>query len=81
VAAVKRVDSANLRPFANVETLSKQLTSLLDTGASVRVLGKACRELVETLGVTVQPYFSVVRTASGEDRSIIGGLNFCRRSN
>jgi len=51
VAAVKRIDSADPRPFA-----------------------KGCRELVETLGVTVQPYFSVVRTASGEDRSIIGRL-------
>jgi len=43
-----------------VETLGKQLTGLLDTGASVSVLGKGCRELLETLGVTVQPYFSVV---------------------
>ncbi|KAH8362497.1 hypothetical protein KR084_010321, partial [Drosophila pseudotakahashii] len=52
--------------------MGKLLTGLLDTGASVSVLGKQCRELVDTLGVTVQPYFSVVRTASGEDRSIIG---------
>jgi len=57
-----------------VETLGKQLTGLLDTGASVSVLGKGCSELVESLGVLVQPYFSVVRTASGEDRSIIGPL-------
>jgi len=57
-----------------VETLGKQLTGLLDTGASVSVLGKGCRELVEALGVTVQPYLSVVRTASGEARSIIGHL-------
>jgi len=65
-------DSAD--SFADVKTLGKHLTGLLDTGASVSVLGKGCRELVETLGVTVQPHFSVVRTASGEDRSVIGRL-------
>jgi len=65
-------DSAD--SFADVKTLGKHLTGLLDTGASVSVLGKGCRELVETLGVTVQPHFSVVRTASGEDRSFIGRL-------
>jgi len=69
VAAVKRIDP---RPFANVETLGKQLTGLLDTDASVSVLGKGCRELVEALGV--QSHFSVVRTASGDNRSIIGRL-------
>jgi len=74
VAAVKRIDSADPRPFADVEPLGKQLTGLLDTGASVSVLGKGCRELVEALGVTVQQYFSIVRIASGEDRSIIGRL-------
>jgi len=67
---VKRVDSADPRSFADVETLGKQLTDLLDTRASVSMLGKGCREL----GVTVQPYFSVVRTACGEDRFIIGRL-------
>jgi len=70
VAVVKRVDSADPRSFADVETLGKQLTDLLDTRASVSVLGKGCREL----GVTVQPYFSVVRMACGEDRFIIGRL-------
>jgi len=74
VAAVKRIDFADPRPFADVETLCKQLTGLLDTDASVSELGKGCRELVEALGVTVQPYFSVVRTASGDYRSIIGRL-------
>jgi len=74
VAAVKRIESADPRPFAEVEVLGKQLTGLLDMGVSVSVLGKDCRELVETLGVTVQQYFSVVRKASGEDRSIIGYL-------
>jgi len=42
--------------------------------ADPRPFAKGCRELVETLEDTVQPYFSVVRTASGEDRSIIGRL-------
>ncbi|XP_043661776.1 uncharacterized protein LOC122625787 [Drosophila teissieri] len=58
-------------PSADVTILGRHLTDFLDTGASVSVLGRDCRELVEALGSPVQPYFSVVRTASGEDRSFI----------
>ncbi|KAH8258514.1 hypothetical protein KR038_009319, partial [Drosophila bunnanda] len=54
--------------------LGQQLTGLLDTGASVSLLGKGSRQLVDALGVPVQRYFSVVRTAAGEDRSIIGRI-------
>jgi len=39
---MKRIDSADPRPFADVETLGKSLTGLLDTGSSVCVLGKGC---------------------------------------
>jgi len=43
VAAVKRVDSADPRPFAGVEILGMQLTGLLDTGASVCLLTKSVK--------------------------------------
>jgi len=72
VAAVKRIESEDPRTFADETILGSHLTGLWDTGTSVSVLGKNCRELVEALGAPDQSYFSVVRTASGEDRSIIG---------
>ncbi|KAL7725897.1 hypothetical protein ACLKA6_000664 [Drosophila palustris] len=50
------------------------MRGLLDSGASVSLLGRGCRELAVELDLPVKPYVSTVRTASGEDRSIIGRL-------
>lgn len=72
VAAVKRGGTRIPRPFASIKILRKQLTGLTDTGASVSLLGKGGRELVDSLGVPVEKYCSVVLTAASEDRSIIG---------
>ncbi|KAH8248319.1 hypothetical protein KR038_007900, partial [Drosophila bunnanda] len=69
-----RGDTPDPRPFAQITILGQQLTGLLDTGASVSLLGKGSRQLVYALGVPVQRYFPVVRTAAGEDRSIIGRI-------
>ncbi|KAH8241713.1 hypothetical protein KR032_004501, partial [Drosophila birchii] len=53
----------------------KRVSGLLDTGASVNVLGKGSRELLEEIGVRMEKYLSVVKTAAGEDRSIIGRVH------
>ncbi|KAM8701651.1 hypothetical protein ACLKA7_005606 [Drosophila subpalustris] len=52
------------------------MRGLLDSGASESLLGRGCRELAEELNLPVKPYVSTMRTASGEDRSIIGRLVF-----
>ncbi|KAH8346017.1 hypothetical protein KR059_000862, partial [Drosophila kikkawai] len=53
----------------------KRVTGLLDTGASVNVLGRGSRELLEEMGVRMEKYVSIVKTAAGEDRSIIGRVH------
>jgi len=47
VTVVKRIESGDPRPFADVTILGRNLKGLLDTGASVGVLNRDCRELVE----------------------------------
>ncbi|KAL7737071.1 hypothetical protein ACLKA6_005291 [Drosophila palustris] len=74
VAAVARTVRSDPRVFAEFSLGGRQMRGLLDSGASVSLLGRGCRELAEELNLPVKPYVSTVRTASGEDRSIIGRL-------
>ncbi|KAL7723281.1 hypothetical protein ACLKA6_012819 [Drosophila palustris] len=74
VEAVARSAQSDPRVFADFSLGGRQLRGLLDSGASVSLLGRGCRELAEELDLPVKPYVSIVRTASGEDRSIIGRM-------
>jgi len=74
VAAVARSARTDPRVFAEFKLEGRQLRGLLDSGATVSLLGRGCRELAEELNLPVKPYTSIVRTASGEDRSIIGRM-------
>ncbi|XP_043071287.1 uncharacterized protein LOC122322577 [Drosophila grimshawi] len=75
VESVKRGDNRDSRVFAEVSIEGKQIAGLLDTGASVSILGRGSREFLAEINVPMQRYVSSVRTASGEDRSIIGRVH------
>nr|XP_041631159.1 uncharacterized protein LOC121502206 [Drosophila kikkawai] len=75
VEAVRRGMGSDPRVFAEVLIQGKRVTGLLDTGASVNVLGRGSRELLEEIGVRMEKYVSIVKTAAGEDRSIIGRVH------
>lgn len=68
VEAVRRGMGSDHRMFAEVKIHGKRISELLDTGASVNVLGKGSRELLEKIGVGMSKYMSIVKTAAGEDR-------------
>ncbi|KAM8711557.1 hypothetical protein ACLKA7_012125 [Drosophila subpalustris] len=72
VAAVVRCARSDPRVFAEFTLGGRQMRSLLDSGATVSLLGRRCRKLAEDLNLPEKPYVSTVRNASGEDRSIIG---------
>ena len=46
VAAVNRVEQADNRPYAEVLISDKPCRGLLDTGASISLLGKGCKDFV-----------------------------------
>lgn len=62
------------RPFAKIYIKGKVLEGLLDTGASISLLGKGCRELLEELSIEMKPVFTNIRTASGRRHRIIGKI-------
>ncbi|XP_043659593.1 uncharacterized protein LOC122624186 [Drosophila teissieri] len=75
VEAVRRGMGGDPRVIAEVRIHGKPISGLLDTGASINVLGKGSREMLKELGVRMDKYTSIVRTAAGEDRSIIGRVH------
>lgn len=60
------------RPFARIKIGNVEMSGLLDSGASVSVLGRECRELVEVLGLEIKKIYSNVRTAAGSKHRILG---------
>jgi len=57
--------------YAVVQVEGCAVRGLLDLGASLRVLGKGCRELVNKLNIW-RPFHAKVRTASGFTENILG---------
>lgn len=53
------------RPYASIKIEGKEIKGLLDSGATVSILGKHCREIVEELNIIVDPQDTNVSTAPG----------------
>ncbi|KAH8303053.1 hypothetical protein KR059_010889, partial [Drosophila kikkawai] len=76
VNSVGRYQSvADPRPYAEIQISGKTVRGLLDSGASVSLLGRGCRELLETLDITWKPYYAQVKTANGATQSILGKVS------
>ncbi|KAI8119245.1 Transposon Tf2-6 polyprotein [Lucilia cuprina] len=74
VDSVKRADinKNDPRVFVDVRIKGSLKKGLLDSGASVSILGKGCREFVEENEIHIYPMLTNVKTASGQQHSIIG---------
>lgn len=62
------------RAYAIIEVRNSLIKGLLDTGASVSILGRGCRERVEELQLDIKPMFNNVATASGHNYRILGKI-------
>lgn len=62
------------RVFLDVKIEGITVKGLLDSGASVSILGKNCREFVQQLGLSVQTMLTNVKTASGQQHRILGKI-------
>ena len=63
------------RPYAKVSMGGKEVIGLLDSGASVSILGKDCISFINSIKMKIQPYKSNVKTADGNNQVIIGRVN------
>lgn len=60
------------RAFAKIRVGDKNINGLLDTGASVTLLGRNSEKLVDEWSDLVSPYLAEVKTAGGQNFNIIG---------
>lgn len=65
-------DRVDERPFANVLIFNESLYGLLDSGASVSVLGKDSMKFVERHHLPIKSFISSVCTADGSKQKVIG---------
>lgn len=63
------------RPFANVKILDENCYGLLDSGASISVLGKNSLNFIERCKLQLKPFRSTISTADGSKNSILGHCN------
>lgn len=77
----KEIDSTildkeiDIRPYANIQIFGKDLKGLLDSGATISVLGKGALDLLKESKTPFSKCNSLVKTASGEPQTIIGKLS------
>lgn len=68
----KCISEYDPRPYANILLEGKPFKGLLDSGATVCLLGKNCREIIEELGAKITGIFCKVRTATGQPHIVLG---------
>ena len=76
ISTVKKISNSTKdpRPYADVEILGNKLKGLLDSGASVCVLGRGSRELVGPVNEKISMCNTSVRTAGGSHHPILGKI-------
>lgn len=65
-------DNQDSRPYAKIYLGELKLFGLLDSGASISVLGKGCNDLLKKLKIEFTPIFSSLKTADGGCQRVIG---------
>ncbi|KAM8701682.1 hypothetical protein ACLKA7_000915 [Drosophila subpalustris] len=73
--SVKMAVNGDKRAFAEIQLQGRLLVGLLDTGASVSLLGAGGPELIEQLGLKMTPSTTTVQAAGGTQHRIIGKIN------
>lgn len=64
----------DLRPFASIDILGRKMLALLDSGASVSVLGNGANELLQETNSKARAFSASVKTACGSPQSITGRI-------
>lgn len=63
------------RPYATIKMLGKEVRGLLDSGATVSLLGKGSMQMLNEAGVKYSRLESAVRTADGTPNRMLGFVN------
>ena len=75
MSSVEAVDNGDPRVFAEILLKNKLIKGLLDTGASVSLLGRGCDELLKEINIKANRYNSNVITAAGKSHKVRGKIS------
>lgn len=68
-------DQNDGRPYARIHLGNLEIFGLLDSGASISVLGKNCLETLKKLNINYTPIDSSLKTADGGCQKVVGFVN------
>lgn len=63
------------RAFAEFKIKNLITKGLLDSGASISLLGRNCQDMIDRLGVEIQPVNVTLSTAGGKEHNILGKIH------
>ena len=75
IESVRICSGTDERPYAKIQILDESFLGLLDSGASVSVLGKNCLKFLEKHNILIKPFRSSISTADGSSQNIVGFCN------
>jgi len=73
-SAIRAAVEGDNRPFAQVKIEDLDVVGLLDSGASVSLLGEGCLETVERLGLIIERSQSIMKSAGGTQHRGVGKI-------
>lgn len=73
-SALSRENKMDPRAFVDIRIGSRTVKGLLDTGASISILGKYSEMVLECLNAEMTPLYSEVKTAGGHKYSVLGKI-------
>lgn len=62
------------RVFIKIKLGKIDVNGLLDSGASISILGHSCEKIIESMKVKVIPILSEIKTAGGKVYQILGKI-------
>ena len=64
--------SKDPRAFVEIQIEDITINGLLDSGASISILGKDCSEIVRKINARINPFYSTIKRAGGIHFSVVG---------
>lgn len=71
---VSNQEEKDKRAFAEIKLGNIRIEGLLDSGASVSILGENSEEIIDGLNLKVDPVFVSLRTAGGKEYNVLGKI-------
>lgn len=74
ISSASLYEGKDSRFYSKIRIEGQEIEGLLDSGATVTCLGKNCLEFIAKTGLSMQHFFSFIKTADGSPHKIVGRI-------